>query len=362
MKKALVMLLVLAMLVPMVLVMPASAEAATPDKPFYTLGWSEFDEKSYPYLDGLYQINWSALGGSVKLNNVTYGSADFDAQVLKLAQTLKTAMDKRPAGARYIHTFGPASAYRVAPENGIFMDYAVDQMVVIMDALMKKYKEIGGQIDGIVVDVEFTGTSCYYLFDSPSNEYQNNTLVSNPDLLRDIVKDKRYKTEIRPLLEEWGFIFYDAGDPAKQEAYTELYSLTKNAGSKYAISRDIWNVVMRNHLNQYNNEWLYEPTQKYYPDIHCSDYQSNDAASWLKLATVTDDGTVMSGGNGKKIHGICNVAVCQGILVVDLIKCVGIKNYLFLSGALDVCKYFAYVHFLYRPFGIYCKNYTKSFL
>ena len=82
MKKALVMLLVLAMLVPMVLVMPASAEAATPDKPFYTLGWSEFDEKSYPYLDGLYQINWSKIGGSVKLSNVTYGNADFDAQVL----------------------------------------------------------------------------------------------------------------------------------------------------------------------------------------------------------------------------------------------------------------------------------------
>ena len=40
MKKALVMLLVLAMLVPMLLVMPASAEAATPDKPFYTLGWA----------------------------------------------------------------------------------------------------------------------------------------------------------------------------------------------------------------------------------------------------------------------------------------------------------------------------------
>ena len=55
MKKALVMLLALAMLVPMVLVMPASAEAPTPDKPFYTMGWSDFDPKSYEYLDGLYR-------------------------------------------------------------------------------------------------------------------------------------------------------------------------------------------------------------------------------------------------------------------------------------------------------------------
>ncbi len=300
MKKALVMLLVLAMLVPMLLVMPASAETATPDKPFYTLGWSEFDEKSYPYLDGLYQINWTAFGGNVKLNNVVYGSADFDAQIDQLAQTLKKAMDKRPAGARYIHTFGPAKVYRMAPENGIFMDYAVEQMVVIMDALMKKYKEIGGQIDGIVVDVEFTGTSCYYLFDMPSNEFQDNTLVSNPDLLREIVKDKRYKTEIRPLLEEWGFIFYDAGDPVKQASYTELFSVTKNAGSKYARSRNVWNTVSRIHLNQYVTEWAYDTAVKYFPDINVNDYQSADTATWLKMTATTDDGTEMNGGNSIK--------------------------------------------------------------
>ena len=331
MKKALVMLLVLAMLVPMLLVMPASAEAATPDKPFYTLGWSEFDEKSYPYLDGLYQINWSALGGSVKLNNVTYGSADFDAQVLKLAQTLKTAMDKRPAGARYIHTFGPAKVYRMAPENGIFMDYAVDQMVVIMDALMKKYKEIGGQIDGIVVDVEFTGTSCYYLFDSPSNEYQNNTLVSNPDLLRDIVKDKRYKTEIRPLLEEWGFIFYDAGDPVKQASYTELFSVTKNAGSKYARSRNVWNTVSRIHLNQYVTKWAYDTAVKYFPDINVNDYQSTDTATWLKMSATTDDGTEMNGGNSIKAGNTSTYSWYYGQPNANMYD--GIKTYTGYNGA-----------------------------
>ena len=239
MKKALVMLLALAMLVPMVLVMPASAETPTPDKPFYILGWSDFDEKAYPHLDGMYWLSWGMVGSSVQLSSVVCGSANFDDQVLKLAQTLKTEMDKRPAGARYIHAFNPAKVYRIAPEDALFMDYSVDQMVEIMDALMKKYKEIGGQIDGIVVDVEYTGLGCHYLFDRGPSEYQTNTLINNPNLLRDIVKNPKYKTEIRPMLEEWGFIFYDAGDPAKQASFTELYSVTQAAGSKYAKSRSV---------------------------------------------------------------------------------------------------------------------------
>lgn len=288
------------MLVPMILVMPASAETPTPDKPFYAMGWSEFDEKSYPHLDGLYWLSWGMVGGNVQLSGITYGSSQFDDQVLKAAQAMKTEMDKRPAGARYFIPFNPAKVLRQVAEDALFMDYAVDQMVEIMDALMKKYKEIGGQIDGIVVDVEFTGLSCYYLFDTPANEYQANTLISNPNLLREIVKNPKYKTEIRPLLEEWGFIFYDAGDPAKQDSFTELFSVTKDAGAKYARSRSVWDTVSRIHLNNYVTKWAYDTAVKYFPDINVSDYQSRDTYTWLKMTTTTDDGTVMDGGNSIK--------------------------------------------------------------
>ena len=295
MKKALVMLLVLAMLVPMCLVQPAKAAEVTA-KPFYSLGWSDFDEKTYPYLDGLYQINWGILGGDVDLGGARLGSATFAADIEKLAKRIKTEMDDRPAGARYIHTFGPAHLYKVAPDDALFMDFVVDQMTEIMDALMKEYKRIDGKLDGIVVDTEYIGLGCYYLFDTGWTE-NSNDLKDNPDLLRDIVKNPKYKTEIRPLLEEWGFIFYDAGDPVKQASFTELFSVTEKAGSKYARSRNVWNTVMRIHLNNYVTKWAYEPAVKYFPNINVNDYQSYDSATWNKLVETTDDGTEMNGGN-----------------------------------------------------------------
>ena len=298
MKKALVLLLVLAMLVPMCLIQPAKAAEVTAD-PFYALGWSDFDDDTYQYLDGLYQINWKTLGGSVGLNSAILGNADFDAKIEALAKTTKKEMDSRPAGARYIHTFGPASVYKSSIEDALFMDFSVDQMVQVMDAFLKKYKELGGLLDGIVVDVEYIGLSTYYLFDTGWSE-NNNDLIDNPNLLRDIVKNPKYKTEIRPLLEEWGFIFYDAGDAAKQASYTELFSVTKNAGSKYARSRSVWNTVMRIHLNNYVTKWAYEPLMKYFPDANVSDYQSTDTATWLKMTATTDDGTEMNGGNSIK--------------------------------------------------------------
>ena len=300
MKKVLALLLVMAMLIPVGLSVPAKAEEVQ-KKPFYVVSWSDHNETKYPYLNGFVTVNWTSRGENAHLGlgsgEMLYGSYT-DADVTALATVLKTRLEPRAEGSRLVHFFGPSNLYKLAPENALFMDFYVGQMAEMVDALLKKMKEINCPLDGLVIDTEYVGLSTYYLIDTNS-DFPN--YVSNPKLLQQIVKDKRYKTLIRPLLEEYGFVFYDAGDPAKQETYTELYSLTKNAGSKYAVSRSIWDTVARIHLNRYNNQWLYEPMQKYYPDIHCSDYQSHDSVSWLKLATVTDDGTVMSGGNGKKV-------------------------------------------------------------
>ena len=297
MKKALVMLLVLAMLVPMCLNQPAKADAAQPDKPFYSLGWSDFDDEKYQYLDGLYTLNFKSMGSAVGLGGAFYGSDTFDADILALAKRCTAEMQSRPAGARYITTFGPASVYRVMAEDALFFDDCIEQMAGIMDALLKNMKELGAPLDGLVVDLEYVGLSTYYLVDTNGDKYQTNNLLANPDLLRDIVKNPKYKTQIRPLLEEWGFIFYDAGDAAKQKSYTELFSITKNAGSKYARSRNVWNTVTRIHLNNTITQWMYEPLMKYYPEANVSDYQSHDSATWNMMTGTTDDGTVMNGGN-----------------------------------------------------------------
>ncbi len=300
MKKVLALLLVMAMLIPMSLSLPAKA-AEVEKEPFYVVSWTDFDETKYPYLNGFITPSFSNRGENTYLSYGGVGleySVYTDADVTKMAQALKTRLESYAAGSRYIHFFGPGKLLRLAPENAIFMDYYVGQMGEIVNDLMKKLKELGAPLDGVVVDTEYIGLSHYYLLDTDS-DYEN--LISNPKLLQQIVKDKRYKTRIRPLLEEYGFIFYDAGDPAKQEAYTELYSATKNAGSKYSMCPAIWDTVMRIHLNQYCDEWCYNQVKQYYPDIHVSDYQSMDGKTWMKLAAVTDAGAILSGGNTKKV-------------------------------------------------------------
>ena len=300
MKKVLAVLLVMAMLIPMGLTVPAKAEEIEKD-PIYVLGWTGFDQTKYPYLKGLASPLFTNIGENVKLSYGGYGmqyGSYTDADVTALATYIKSVMEARPAGMHYLKIGGNGTMYGLAPENGIFMDFHVGQMADIMDSLLKKMKEIGAPLDGIVIDTEYVGLSTYYLIDTKSDR---ENLKDNPNLLRNIVKDKRYKTEIRPLLEEYGFIFYDAGDPVKQASYTELYSLTKNAGEKYERSRLVWDTVMRIHLNSYADQWLYTPLQKYYPEAGCSDYQSHDSKSWLKLAAVADDGTVMDGGNSVKV-------------------------------------------------------------
>ncbi|MBQ7329371.1 MAG: DUF4366 domain-containing protein [Oscillospiraceae bacterium] len=72
----------------------------------------------------------------------------------------------------------------------------------------------------------------------------------------------------------------------KQASYTELFSVTKNAGSKYARSRNVWNTVSRIHLNQYVTKWAYDTAVKYFPNINVNDYQSADTATWLKMTRV----------------------------------------------------------------------------
>ncbi len=300
MKKLLAVLLAVAMLVPMGLSVAAQAEEIEKD-PFRVLSWSKMDQEKYPYLKQFSWLGWSSRGQDAHLSgaggSLTHGSYT-DADVTKMATAIKTNMEARPAGMRYLYFHGPDKLYSLCPEDAVFMEFVVEQMTAITDALMKKLKEIDCPLDGALIDTEYIGMQVYYMIDTDS-KFEN--LVKNPMLLRQIVNNPKYKTRLRPMLEEYGFKFYDAGSPAKQETFTELFSLTKGAGSEYEISRNIWNVVIRNHLNQYNNEWLYEPLKKYYPDAHCSDYQSMDTDSWLRMATVNDDGTAMTGGNSIKV-------------------------------------------------------------
>ncbi len=293
MKKALVLLLLLAMLVPMVLVMPATA--AVEKQPFYALGWSDFDEKTYPYLYGLVETRFSPIGGSARMGNMIYGQYT-DKEVTEVAQGIKTEMDKRPAGTRYWHVFGPTSILRPLAEDVVYLDEGVEQMKDMFTAILKKLKEMKCPLDGVVIDTEYFGMGAWNLY--ANTEHNDNNYQTNKNIYADIVKDKRYKTQIRPLLEEYGFPFWPNPAGEKSEIYTICYL---NKGEQIELAKSIWNTVLRVHLNNYANQWCYEPLKEYYPNASLSDYQSHDSKSWMKLYGIDDDGVALSGGNSIKV-------------------------------------------------------------
>ena len=137
MKKLITLLLVLALLVPMCLV--ANADAAKKD--FYAVTWSKAIN-GFSHVKNLYNINISMLGENVKMSttggSLIYGSYT-DAQMESVAKAMKTEMDKRQEGERYIHFFGPANAMELI-ENVVDMDEAEKQLSEMTTDLFAKYK------------------------------------------------------------------------------------------------------------------------------------------------------------------------------------------------------------------------------
>ena len=337
MKKLFALLLALALLLPLGLVPVANAEGEFTVEPFYALSWSDFDEKTYPYIDGLVWSTWSVAGSNTKITHngasVTYGSYT-DADVTKFAETLKATMDARPEGTRYWHMWAPGRILRMKPENVIYLDYGVDQMKELATAIIKKYKEIDGKLDGVVIDTEYLGISSYYIKSDTKNN--TNNAVKNPLVYKEIVEDPRYATEVRPLLVERGFKFYE-----NVTDYTpEIYGISGNAGSEYENCAAIWDTVMRNRLNAYIDEYAYEPLKTYFPEATLSDYQSSDSKPWLKLTTVTDDGVALTGGNSHKAGNVSTLSFYHGrpaeSFFKELQKYAGFNDAIFEASAFNM--------------------------
>ena len=295
MKKLFALLLCLTMLVPMCLV--TGADNSFTAEPFYMLNCSPVETQQFPYIDDYLNTRFSHLGDKVTISyggvSLMYGSYT-DEDVTKLAQAMKKEMDSRPVGMRWWHAWGPSDALGLAPKYEVYLDHGVDQMKDLITAILKKYKEIGGQLDGMVADTEYIGMGSWYI-----------QTASNKDAMiyKKIVSDPRYQTEIRPLLVEYGFKFYEG---TITDYTPEIYGIHKGSGSKYDVSRSVWDNVMRIRLAQYLNEWCLEPLLTYYPDATLSDYQFADTYSWLK--GVNDSGDVVGalGGNTTKGGNVSN--------------------------------------------------------
>ena len=277
MKKILAFFLVLAMLVPMGMIV--GAEEAVEAKPFYSLVWGGTKTK-FDYLEGLVYLRFLESDGEAYL--YSYGASS--SNVKKMAENFKEAMDARPEGTRYLMILNDTLAYSLGAEHVVYLDKGVATVKRYVERFLKAYSEIGGQLDGIIMDTEHLPVESWYLY--------KDSYSANPNLYKEIAEDPRFDTEIRPMLEERGFKFFKD----ENGVLPELWSIHPYAGSGYAVSRTIWDHVMRTRISMYINQCIWEPLQEYFPGAHMGNYQMADNYGWQKKISNIG-GNMYVGGN-----------------------------------------------------------------
>ena len=280
MKKLLLVLLALTMVFSSLPAFASAAEAKAPDAPFYFVNWEE-SVVNYDNVTGLPQFYVNpeySVGDDLP---VQWGSYDIDI----IAQRLKAKFDALPEGMRYITYMAPQSVYRKCNESVIYLDEGVDMVRNWITDFLETYKEIGGQLDGIVLDLEYVETAYNYIY---SNEYKGK---NNITIYYDIVNHPQYR-KLRPMLEERGFKFY----PNPTKAKPEIYGICPDSGSEYSSCRAIWDAVMHDWKAMYLNEMVYEPLKTYFPDAYMDDYDTYNSYAWLRTPGTTGQGSD-AGGN-----------------------------------------------------------------
>ena len=311
MKRFLSILLTLAMVLSMVPAVGLAAHAETTTeadiKPYYGLGWSDISRMKFSNLDGMPTIS---VGISEETGNVTmsYGGT---TNPEGMAQVMKSVMDSYPAGMRYIMLFGTAKAFKAYEDEGLhlFADKGMGELKTLFTAFIQAYAEIGGKLDGLILDTEYINMGSWYLYGDPyGGHYDENAPEgSNRNFYWDVVNHPQYATDIRPLLVERGFKFYEETTDRKSEIWsmypTHLLSAAERV--KYAGCYDIWNTVMGIRIANYLNDAVYAPLAAEYPDAIMSDYQETDVDAWQKHMSASG-GKSWIAGNSIKVGNTSN--------------------------------------------------------
>ena len=158
-----------------------------------------------------------------------------------------------PEGKRCIDLTGISKGINDESENWLWWDKSVDKLSEYMDVFFKELKAKGIELD--------------YLIDDMESGMSNWTFNHNAWKLPEVIGDPRYETEIRPLLVENGFEFFEPTDDK-----TELHYLVSFTKSRAYL---IWNTIMENRESDYYRRAFTEPALKYYPDLKSSNYGSS---------------------------------------------------------------------------------------
>jgi len=267
-------------------------------RPFVMVNWSSFGEEAG--LDHVYYMPYTWTNGSA-INDTTtdisvyftsYGSSD----PVVVAQKLKADMNARPEGARFINFAAMTDVFNATVENAIYMDRGVELVSRWLNNFLAEYKSIGGQLDGIAVDLEYHLGNSFYLEDRQYGDASASS-ANNKEIYNQIVANPLYQTRIRPKLVERGFTFYTNPDPETYPYRSEIWYMYRYSGDAHAKDRSIWDEMFYTLMAEYINEAVYTPLQTYFPGASLSDYHTMDSYGWMK--NLNDSGGIKAGNSVK---------------------------------------------------------------
>ena len=304
MKRVLATVLMLAMLLPMACATGTAAAAEDyTSEPFYGMGWSDINRLKFSNLEGLTIVSLKIVDKENKKLGLSYANKTDPKEI---AASIKKVMDRNPEGMRHLFLAGTAQAFYVDPEDAIFMENGVGQMKALFTELINEYKALGGKLDSLVLDTEYVWMGGWYIYSR--FYYDGNSKIQNRNIYNEIVANPKYAAEVRPLLVERGFKFYEQTGGEKSEIYGIWPSTRQTAAekAKYGECTSIWNTVMSIHMANYLNDALLEPLLACYPNAIMSDYQEDEVDAWQK--SLSDTGGIRGyyGGNSITVGNASN--------------------------------------------------------
>ena len=302
MKKITALFLTLVMLVSLFpLGITAQADQVT-TKPFYMVNWDQ-PEGDVKYIYGM-PGSWTN-GGKIdptktNADSVSVLIGGYGSDIKTAAENMKASFDKRPAGTRFFNFAAQRTLLISTAKDLIDVRHGIELTKNWVDAFCKEYKSIGGQLDGILLDLEYIEASAYYI----NANYYSNSKKPNKEIYNQIANNEFYKTVLRPELVKRGFIFYDNPNPSKYPYRSELWTLeTCSEDGGNGTSQSIWGQLIGELWSGAMTASVYEPLIKYYPDAIVSDYTTGDSYAWNKSMGHTGS---QAGYNGTKAGNASN--------------------------------------------------------
>ncbi len=229
-------------------------------------------------------------------------SIDGDGVVLAAKKTA-TYLKSMPEGRRGIDIHLLSGIIGSNRQNLIWWDNGAQALRDILDPYFAALAKEGVGLDYVIDDLEQEMTN-----------WSINT-EAKADL---IVKDPRYATEIRPLLEARNFRF---GEDGKHELYY-MYNYTADKAAYM-----IWNNTMDCRIADYYNYAVFEPLKKNFPNAKMSNYELFDSKAEIPV-TYGSAHRPYVGGPTKKV-GTHSSPVCYGTFIHIAYKGRGPEGYPF---------------------------------